>query len=373
MRYDLKAIKARNNIIEVARELGCSVQHNAMRCFHPECHRNQDAHPSLSLDTKKNSFCCPVCNDVRGDVIDFVRQKTKLSFYNAVKYLADRIGLMPVSKNEDDSTSGEIPQAKPSTAERDHDTLLESVKGSALGEPSSKSRPRHKFEESADKTEFSDVNECFLDLCSPPTREALDYLEARGISQTTAEVHGVRYVSNQRAVYETLVSKFCMEKLRASGILNKNDRLFCQAHPLVWVFFQGGKPVYFQGRSLDSNRRPKEMCLSRGRPPLYNTDIFKRNPGKVYICEGVIDTMTLTENYFAAVGVVGVQGFRDEFLPLFSGRRVKVAFDSDLPGQSAGQMLVQVLRSRGIEAEKVYLPDGYDVNSYFRALKQFTS
>ena len=65
MGYNLDDVKERNDIVEVARDLGMEViQGKRAKCFHPENHRHGDRNPSISFDTRKNTFNCWVCPDI---------------------------------------------------------------------------------------------------------------------------------------------------------------------------------------------------------------------------------------------------------------------------------------------------------------------
>ena len=55
------------------------------------CPFHNDNHPSLSVSPKKKIFKCFVCG-VKGNVISFVQQYEKISYFQAVKKVAELIG-----------------------------------------------------------------------------------------------------------------------------------------------------------------------------------------------------------------------------------------------------------------------------------------
>jgi DNA primase len=333
-KYNLKLIKRLNNIIDVAREFGHVVHKGRMRCIRPNKHKNGDEHPSLVLYADSNQYYCPVCR-AKGDVIDFVVEDRGLRFYDAVRYLADRSDVEPDS-----------PRMAPT--------------GSRASE--------HR---SSTADEFLEIYAYFYELCSEPTEDAFRYLETRGISRETATEAGVKYILKQRQLLEKLYEKFTKEVLVSSGLTSSTGQPFWRRHKLIWAFFRNGKPVYFQGRSIDESTRPKEMCLAAPVPCPYNTDVLSGKPKRLFLCEGVVDTLTLLERKIPAVGIVGVNGFKKDWLELFRAVKVSVAFDSDMAGQAKAAELVQGFKQTGIEAEKIYLPKGYDVNSFFSTGRQF--
>lgn len=85
------------------------------------------------------------------------------------------------------------------------------------------------------------------------------------------------------------------------------------------------------------------------------------------------DTLTLIEHNYSAIGVIGVNGFKNEWFPYFKNVKVKVAFDADLAGQQRSYELVQKFHQHEMSAEKVYLPIENDVNRFFQILNQFSN
>ena len=65
-----------------------------------------------------------------------------------------------------------------------------------------------------------------------------------------------------------------------------------------------------------------------------------------------------------------MKGFKKEWFKLLNNCNVKVAFDADAAGQQAAIELVQNLNNDGINAEKVNLPAGYDINRFFKVIMQ---
>jgi len=91
--YDVDEIKAKNNIIQVARELGLKVTRSVIPCIKQHQHKDKNGYPSMSFNLVRNTFKCWVCPDVGGDVIDLVRIVKNISREKALEYLAIRAGL----------------------------------------------------------------------------------------------------------------------------------------------------------------------------------------------------------------------------------------------------------------------------------------
>ena len=366
-KYDLELVKSKVNIVDIARGFGYEVKNNLMRCFCPQNHKNGDAHPSLRFNPIKNSYRCMVCPDNKGDVITFVMNSRGLDFFNAVRYLAGKVGIEPLPSNH--SLLKKMGEAsRPISRDKDEvagsNIINQTARHGSLNILNSKDFKN-------EINEFADIYLSFFELLGKLPHEAIGYLENRGISLHTAEKMQVRYLYKAREVEEKLFGKFPLEKLIKSGLVNSDGHLLLSRHKLIWTYFLEAVPVYFQGRSIGSTSSFKEMNLAHHIPCPYNFDILKTNPETIRVCEGCIDALTLIEHDLPAVSVPGVNTFKEQWIPLFNGIKVKIAFDADSPGQTKGADLLGKFKEAGIDAKKIYLPEGYDVNRLFQVLKQF--
>lgn len=100
----------------------------------------------------------------------------------------------------------------------------------------------------------------------------------------------------------------------------------------------------------------------------------ERQNEPIYICEGEWDTMAMVwllkknEAPGIVVGVPGAGVFKQDWVPMFSGRRAHVIYDHDDPG-IAGELTVQkrlsgVARTLTYTHWPVELPDGFDLRDW---------
>ena len=253
MAYDLNEIKSKNNILDVARELGLEVHGTSARCFRPERHKHRDQSPSLSFDTKRNTFRCFVCRDVGGSVIDLVMQVKGLSFRKAVEYLANRAGMKPTEQ-------------KQNVVEIEHEVVVDEDKDRAAMQAALDSAILQKVYE---------VYEFLLESCGGLSREAAKYLHERGISEETAKKMRLAYISDYGGLCRCLAKKFPQGILGWTGLFNTNGRLKFYKHRLLFPFLMDGRVVYLQARALDGRTRPKELNLNRPFPCPFNVDKVK--------------------------------------------------------------------------------------------------
>lgn len=106
------------------------------------------------------------------------------------------------------------------------------------------------------------------------------------------------------------------------------------------------------------------------RPHLFNISSVKHHT--IYITEGEFDATILEQTGRAAVGVPGVNNFREEWRWLFVGNDIRIVFDSEVPGTEAfkavRQALGRVVRQLEPLAERVEvieLPMGEDISSLY--------
>jgi DNA primase len=350
MNFDLNEVKSKNNILDVAREMGVDVRGTSARCFRPERHKHQDQSPSLSFDTKRNTFRCFVCRDVGGSVIDLVMQVKGLNFREAVEYLANRAGMKPAEQ-------------KQNVVEIEHEIVVDEDKDRAAMQAALDTAILQKVYE---------VYEFLLESCGGIGREAAKYLHGRGISEETAKKMRLAYISDYGWLCSLLAHKFPQELLNWTGLFNASGRLKFYKHRLLFPFTQSKRVVYLQARALDGRTRPKELNLNRPFPCPFNVEMLKEESVKcVYLCEGVIDTLTLFERDLPAVGIPGCGSFKRNWVKFFRGKKVLICFDSDNPGQSAANHVHDLFAQAKIESKIIVLPSGEDVNSYFEVLHQF--
>ncbi len=331
----IERLKKANNISDVARDLGMIIKNNMTHCFYPDRHNNNDIHPSLYINPNYQTFKCMACG-VNGDVITLLQLKIGLSFTETLEFLAKRAGLDINNNQQNNFKINKL--TKLSISNNDYE-------------------------------QYTDIYESFLVLCNEPSKEARQWLYDRGFTEKTISRMKLKWAGSPKLIFNQLRFLYSSDRLSESGLVNKSGKLFCYDHKFIWTYFKDSKPVYLQGRSICKDIKPKEMNISKPVPFPYNIDVLKQNPHTVIVCEGVIDTLSLIEHDFLAIGVIGVQGFKDNWLTLLKNVKVKVAFDADLAGQQASEKLVIKMKNFGINAESVILPGGFDINRFFLVIE----
>lgn len=346
---DIDLLKAHHPILEVARDLGLEVNHNRFRCPHPERHTHGDRTASVTLWPDKNIFKCWVCPDVKGDVIDLVRIVKGVGFTEAVAFLEKRGGYSP------------HPAAHAHAVSRSQIELFQPT-------PAKKTPDDKPVEEALSEEKRRELIGAFLECCGGVHGKAMAWLKTRRIFKKTWDGQQLRVVDHYGRVSYELLARFSVKELRDSGLFNADGHLRFYRHPLILPYFdREGRAVYLQARALDTETKPKELSLAGSIPCPYNMRILNGEPGPVYLCEGAVDTLTLIEAGFPAVGIPGVTNFKPAWVPLFKHKSVYVVFDPDAAGEAGSARAIALLKEQGIEAHHLKLPPGKDINDWLRS------
>ncbi|WP_435355585.1 CHC2 zinc finger domain-containing protein [Emticicia sp. SJ17W-69] len=333
------------DIRQVARDLGFDiVQSRRMNCpFHVE-----DSPSLVFYPPPQNEFHCFGCGK-HGDVINLYAETCQIDFKTALEELATRY----------------IPAYDGSKNIKFRKIDIKSVY-------SNKPLPEKTF---IFKPIYSEIYEKFQQYClnqnpTESTRKAAEYLRGRGIDDWTIRHFKLFVLKNYGAANEFLKTNFAIEDLKACGIVNEKGNLVFFVHPIIIPYFQDGRIVYLQGRTIGEppEGASKYQFLSGVPRTIFNIDSIKklRPNADVYITEGAFDCMTLVKNGMIAVSLGSAKIFKKEWIKYFKKYKVWVSFDNDAAGTKGADDLVEELLEAGILAEKRDWSKGFkDINEYF--------
>ncbi|MBW8889698.1 MAG: toprim domain-containing protein [Fibrobacteres bacterium] len=394
---DIEAVKAAHPILDVLRDLGIPVQHGRIRCLRPENHANGDRTPSVSIWTDRDQFKCWVCPDVKGDVIDLVKLARGCSFKDALAFL----GAAPSPSSPSSRPSPVQPTPGTGQSPVQVPSALPSSGLPASIPPLSRS-PSEVLSPSALPTETEEAEAealrqrilaALLEACAPVGGAAGRYLAKRRIFKRTWDAQRLRMIDDYAAISRKLEAAFGLDDLVRMGFFNAAGHLRFYRHVLLFPYYDiTGRAVYMQARAIETDAAgskgpgpkgsgvkgqgamgagtrspmPKELSLAGHIPLPYNSRLLDGEPGQIYLCEGVIDTLTLLEQGFPSVGVPGAANFKAAWAPLFRNKSVHVAFDPDGPGDTGAAKAIERLTAMGIEARRLAPPTGKDLNEWFR-------
>src|SRR5579875_2584946 len=321
---------------------------NALCPFHKERSGSFYVYPGTA------SYYCFGCHE-HGDVFSFVMKMETLSFPEAVRAVATKMGI-PLPKREWSSPE----EAQEASLRRQ---LLD-------------------VHEAA--TQYFEQN-----LRSPEAARAREYVANRGLTQDAVKLFRIGYAPESfNDMRDRLLKFFPEQVLRASGLFSSKEnedgshgQMYARFRKRVIfpICSESGKPIAFTGRLLDTNdpkaggkyvNSPETPLYTKGHV-LFNLD--KAKPGiketdSVVMVEGQMDCISA---FLAGVGnVIATSGTKfTEHQVRLLGRfthRVVLNFDGDDPGIEAAETVLGPLVEEGFEVAVAILPDGEDPDSYIR-------
>ena len=384
---ELKQFKAALSITAVATALGVPVVRGRCRCFFPTRHAHGDRTPSVSFSEERGTFRCWVCDDVRGDVISLVQIVKNCSFLEALNWLKETYGfLVPDAKNAvqnrvmaPNASSVNSPAGAPvqNHIATPNASLVAKV---AVREAALEFSSPEPAKELVSEDERKKIILSFLKMLSPVDKTpAAAYLARRRIYKPIWDKMLLRTITDYGTLNNKLKETYDMEVLKYVGLFNEKGNLRYYKHPLFFPYLDAKRrSFYFQARAIDSTVVPKELNLRGTVPYPYNVSALDQKPGWVYLCEGVVDTLTFLGQRIAAIGIPGVRSFKTEWLPLFKNKSVVLCLDKDEAGRSGTEYLQSVFAQAGIrtvvlgeglENISSSMKEGDDINSWFGGKK----
>jgi len=300
-------IRLSNPIEEVIGEkIRLDRNHKSLCPFHAE------KTSSFSVNIKEQYFHCFGCG-AGGDVFTFVMLDHHVQFCEALEYLAQKKGIaLPTNKIDFESE------------QKKRDIQLALNEASCLYQ----------------KNLSVDVRE---------------YLKNRGLTDETIDKAKIGYCDGK--------SKFTMDKgcLINAGLIYENGCEYFQGF-ITFPHLYHGRVVYMSGRGYPEKKHKKLEKEKVALTYLYNQEALREE--MVLMGEGEIDTLTLLQNGFNACGVLGAGSFQEEWIDKFRNcETVYLCLDADEAGREGSLRIAELF---GEKAKIVNLPDGLDVNDYFK-------
>jgi DNA primase len=302
--------------------------------------------PSFHVNDDKGFFHCFGCG-VGGDVIKFVELFDKVSFPEAVRALAGRVGL-PVPEATDAKQDGE--------SQRERDSLLKAHEVAAVW-----------FREQ---------------LAGPAGAAARRQLAERGTSAALIERLGIGYAPASRDGLKARLLKggFELATLTRSGLVLQRDEGTVidrfRNRIMIPICRDNGAIVAFGGRAMDAGQQPKylnspeTLIYVKGRT-LYGLHLSKAAISKAryaVLVEGYFDVAQALgagiENVVASSGTA-LTAAQGRLLKRFASK-VVLSFDPDAAGQGAAARTSELLVSEGFQVNVAMLPAGQDPDNFIR-------
>lgn len=301
--------------------------------------------PSFSISPSKQFYHCFGCG-VHGNAIGFLMEYSGLSFVEAVRDLAQQVGM-------------EVPQeqADPSQMQRtgEHEALLAAMdKATQFYRDQLKTSP-----------------------------QAIEYLKRRGLTGEVAARFGIGFAPAGWQALEAVFPNYQDKMLLDAGlvIVNEQGRRYDRFRERIMFPIQDrrGRVIAFGGRVLDSGEpkymnSPETPLFEKGRELYGIRQAMQsiRDDGFALVVEGYMDVVALAQfgisNAVATLGTATTPHHIQSLLRYAD--RLVFCFDGDKAGRKAAQRALEnsleALRDDATLAF-LFLPEEHDPDSFVRA------
>ena len=168
--------------------------------------------------------------------------------------------------------------------------------------------------------------------------QAEDYLASRGITREAARLARLGVVVEPDVGHEAFQGRLSIPYITKTGVVD------------------------LRFRSLNPAVEPKYMGMTGVETKMYNVLDIERAGDFIGVCEGEVDTLTLSSMVgIPCVGVPGANSWKKHYTRLLADfERVFVFADGDQPGKEFATSL-----SRELPVTIISMEDGEDVNSAY--------
>jgi DNA primase len=315
---------------------------NWMAC----CPFHKEKTPSFSVSPTKEIFYCFGCHK-GGSVFSFVMEIEGVGFGEAIKIVAERVG-MPLPKMVDDDRFAVKRQEADEVIQLNHWAL---EWWAQQLESSSEARIARDYLQHREITD--ETKRTFRLGYSPDSWEALSsYLRHKGASQLQIDRSGLVVKRDDGGSYDRFRGRLMFPVLDGQG-----------------------RPIAFGGRTLKDDEAkyinsPETAAYVKGRN-LFGLNLTKeeiRRGGFAILVEGFLDLIVPYQfgirNVVASLGTA-LTADQVKLLSRFA-RKVVVNYDGDRAGVQAAKKSIEILLAEDIDVKVLVLPDNADPDEFIR-------
>jgi DNA primase len=307
------------------------------------CPFHTEKTPSFNVNATMQRYKCFGCG-VGGDVLNFVMELERISFFEALKLLAETNGI-PMPKREYSDPDSKLRGALFEMHEMAASTFHANLKG-------------------------------------PNGTEARNYLARRGVTPEQIDEFGLGVADpSGQQLLRRLEGRFAAETLEVSGLAMKRqdgsgffDRF--RGRLMFPIHNESGKVIGFGGRAMKSGDEPKylnspETALYRKSYVLYNLHRAKgpvNKAGYAVLVEGYMDVIGVySAGFHNVVASCGTALTNTQVRAIkHHADRIVVNFDSDTAGAAAAEKSIQMLLDEGMQVRILELEGDRDPDEYVK-------
>lgn len=339
----VEEIRERNDIVEV---IGTYVKlQKKGSSYFGLCPFHNEKSPSFSVSPDKQMYYCFGCG-AGGNVFTFIMEYENYSFPEALKYLADRVGI-------------KLPEREYSEEEkRQQDLRMQVLEINKMA-----------------------ANYFYYQLRTESGAQAMQYLKSRQLDDETIKRFALGYSSKYSSnLYQYFKSKkISDELLKESGLFNVDEKN--GMYDKFWnrVIFPildvNNRVIGFGGRVMGDGKpkylnSPETIVFDKSRN-LYGLNIARAARKKyLLVCEGYMDVISMHQagftNAVASLGTALTSGHAS-LLKRYT-QEVLLLYDSDEAGVRAALRAIPILREAGVNSRVVNLRPYKDPDEFIKNL-----
>jgi DNA primase len=302
--------------------------------------------PSFTVNDEKEFYHC-FSSGEHGNIFDFLMKTKSIGFGEAVRSLATEAGMQPY---------------RFSNFDKEKESRFQVYKNIY------KEYSDHFYEEL-----FNSIN-----------KEALNYLDKRGLNKKIVEEFKLGYVPWKNNFYEELLKKYSEEDINLTGLYYKHDksgknidrfnsRIIFPVNNIMGDAIAFGGRIIREGKLAKYINSPETEFYKKGNM-IFNLDKAKDSRAKtneVIIVEGYMDVVSVyaagIKNVVANSGTALTDRQIDIIWKFFSNPII--CLDGDKSGQNAALRIAEKLFPLINEENKIFfsiMPEGYDPDDYIK-------
>ena len=302
------------------------------------CPFHNEKTPSFSVSPSKGIFHCFGCG-VGGDVISFIMQKEGMSYPEAIKFLADKLGIL-VETNEVN---------------------------------------KEKYEHRKKLFEINNKAKLFYYKNLLINDIPKDYIKKRNLNNNLINKFIIGYADGKNSLYRHLLQKgYQKDDIIEVGLINQDEKgnvydkfrnrlMF----PIIDI---RGNVIGFGGRALADSRAkymnsPQSLAYDKSKN-VYGVSNLKNSTkvGKIILVEGYMDVISLTNYGFDyAIASLGTSLTHDQAkLIKRYCKNIYICYDGDSAGQNATSRAIEIFKEQDISPNIIVIPDNMDPDDYIK-------
>jgi len=333
---EILSIQRKANIVDIIRDYVPLIQRG--KNYFGICPFHDDHNPSMSVSPEKGVYKCFVCGNA-GNVFNFVMEYEKVSFYEAVKIVADKIGVsIDISTSKKENT---------------------------------KKSPLYDIYNIAYKFYQNNLNTVY-------GKEAKKYLLNRKIDEDVIKNFNIGLSLSDSELCNALKAKgFKDDDIVSSGVASQNGNNIYDIYKnriMFPLYDLEGNVVGFSGRIYNQKSESKyintkETEIFKKGELLYNYHIAKKEARKeknIIVVEGFMDVIRLS-----TIGIVNVVATMGTAVTKYQlnliqklAPNISLMFDGDKAGEKATNAFIELANGNDSNIKVVRLEDNLDPDEY---------